>query len=140
MSHEYEQLALSKAVLREQSRLLRAWKACHAEERAAVLSGPHGRALAELFRIFTNLQHIQSAQLIGFVHSINWAVIDYDAKLVVDHELNVAITAFPEKHAFVPIDDGLPGEPDTPFHMIRSIVLTPSPHHEGAHRGAARSE
>ena len=37
-----------------------------------------------------------------------------------------------------PIDDGLPGEPDTPYGAIRAIVLTPSPHHEGAHRGEAR--
>ena len=51
--------------------------------------------------------------LVGFVHSIKCAVIDYDTRLVVVHELNVAITAFREKHGLVPIDDGLPGEPDT---------------------------
>jgi hypothetical protein len=42
--------------------------------------------------------------------------------------------AIREKHGLVPIDDGLPGEPETPFHT------TPSPHDEGAHCGEARPE
>jgi len=33
-----------------------------------------------------------------------------------------------------------PRQPDTPYRAIRAIVLTPSPHHEGAHRGEARPE
>jgi hypothetical protein len=38
------------------------------------------------------------------------------------HELNTAITAIREKHGPPPIDDGLPGEPDTPYRAIRAIV------------------
>jgi len=56
------------------------------------------------------------------------------------YELNTAITAIREKHGPPPIEDGLPGEPDMPYRAIRAIVLTPSPHHEGAHRGEARPE
>jgi len=44
------------------------------------------------------------------------------------HELNTAITAIREKHGPPPIDDGLPGEPDTPFRTIKAIVLTLPPH------------
>jgi hypothetical protein len=33
-------------------------KKWHAEERAAVLAGPHGSVLAELFRMLENLKHV----------------------------------------------------------------------------------
>jgi hypothetical protein len=129
--------------LEDNSRLLRAWKKFHAEERAAVLVGPHGAVLSELLRMFKNLQHCQPSQLIGFVRSIDWALIDYATKLVVVHEINIAISAIREKHNLVPIDDGLPDQPDqpeTPFRTIKAIVLTTSPQCEGAHRGEARPE
>jgi hypothetical protein len=87
-----------------------------------------------------NLKHMQPALLIGYVQLIDWAAIDYNAKLVIIHELNSAITAYREKCGLEPIDDNLPGDPDTPFRTIKAIVLAPSPHCEGAHRGAARPE
>jgi hypothetical protein len=74
------------------------------------------------------------------VRSVDWASIPYDTRLVVVHEVNTAITKIREKRGLEPIDDALPGEPDTPFRMIKTIVLAPSPHHEGAHRGEARPE
>jgi hypothetical protein len=122
------------------ARLLRAWKKFHREERETVLAGPHGSVLNELFRMITNLTHMQPAQLIGYVQSIDWTAIDYDTKLVVIHECNNAITALRVKHDLEPIDDNLPNEPDTPFRTIKAIVLTAFPHHEGAHRGEARPE
>ena len=83
---------------------------------------------------------VQPTQLIGFARTINWTAINFDTSLVVVYELNTAITAIREKHGLPPIDDGLPSEPDTPYRAIRAIVLTPSPHQEGAHRGEARPE
>jgi len=59
--------------LADNARLLRAWKKFHREEREAVLAGPHGALLSELFRMFANIQHVAPAQLVGFVQSINWA-------------------------------------------------------------------
>jgi len=44
--------------LADDARLLRARKKWHAEERAAVLAGPHGSVLAELFRMLENLKHV----------------------------------------------------------------------------------
>src|SRR5262249_36988347 len=61
--------------LADNARLLRAWKRFHRDERDAALSGPHARTLAELFRMFANLKHVQPAQLIGFVGAIDWAAI-----------------------------------------------------------------
>jgi hypothetical protein len=126
--------------LADDARLVRWWRAWHREQREAVLAGPHSVVLSELFRMIKNLQHVQPAQLIGFAQSIDWAAIDSNTKLIVLHELNNAITAFREKRGLEPIDDSLPGDPDTPFRTIKTIVLTASPHHEGAHRGGARPE
>src|SRR5262245_53088158 len=117
-----------------------AWKKFHREERNAVLAGPHGMVLTELFRMFENLQHLQPTQLIGFVRSIDWTVIDYATKLVVVHEINSAITALRVKRGLEPIDDNLFDAPDTPFRTIKAIVLASSPQCEGAHRGEARPE
>ena len=56
-------------------------------------------------------------------------------------EAEPAITRLRVKRGLPEFDDGLPGEPDTPFRMIRSIILTPFPSHsEGAHRGEARPD
>jgi len=124
--------------LRDHARLIRAWEAFHREEREAALAGPHGTMLNELFRMFANLKHASPSQLIGFARTIDWAAIDYRTRLVVVHEVNNSITTFRTKRGLEPIDDGLPGEPDTPFRAIKAIVLTPP--REGAHRGAARLE
>jgi hypothetical protein len=126
--------------LADDARLLRWWKAWHREEREAVLAGPHGVALSELFRMFKNLRHVQPSQLIGFVGTIDWTAIAYATRLVVLHEINTAITTFREKRGLDPIDDGLPDAPETPFRTIRQIVLTPSPPCESVHRDAARLE
>ena len=56
-------------------------------------------------------------------------------------EAALAITRLRMKRGLPEFDDGLPGEPDAPFRMIRSIILTPFPSHsEGAHRGEARPD
>ena len=116
---------------------MRAWRAFHREEREAALAGPYAVTLAELFRMFANLVHVQPAQLVGFIGAIDWAAIDYQTRLTVLHELNTAITAFREKRGLEPIDDNLPGDPDTPFRTIKAILF---PSNEGAHRGEARRE
>src|SRR5262249_8030184 len=104
----------------------RAWKKHHREEREAVLSGPHAATLAELFRMFANLAHVQPAQLIGFVGAINWASIDYQTRLTVLHEINNVITALRTKRGLEPISDPLPGEPLNAFQRIRAIMFPAS--------------
>src|SRR6516165_10816004 len=53
--------------LADNARLLRAWKRFHREERDVALSGPHAVTLAELFRMFSAIEHVTPAQLIGFI-------------------------------------------------------------------------
>jgi hypothetical protein len=111
--------------LADDARLMRSWRKWHREQLEEALAGPHSSVLDELFRMCANLKHVQPAQLIGFVRSIDWSAIPYNIKLTVVHELNIAITAFRVKRGLPEIDDGLPGEPDTPFRTIRAIVLAP---------------
>jgi hypothetical protein len=115
--------------LADDARLLRMWRAFHREELEAALSGPHGTVLGELFRMLRNLQHVQPVQLIGLVQTIDWSTIPYATKLVLIHELNKAITAYRIKLGMSEMDDGLPGiDPETPFRMIKAIVLSASSH------------
>ena len=110
--------------LADDARLLKWWRAWHREQLEQALAGPHGAVLAELFRMFKNLQHVQPAQLIGFARSIDWMAIDADTKLIVLHEFNAAITRFREKRGLEPIDDTVSGEP--PFRTLKAILFPSS--------------
>ena len=112
--------------LADDARLMRAWCACHREEREAALAGPYAVTLAELFRMFANLVHVQPAQLVGFIGAIDWAAIDYQTRLVVLHEINNAITVYREKRGLEPISDPLQGAPFNAFQRIRAIMFPAS--------------
>jgi len=107
--------------LADDARLLKWWRAWHREQLEQALAGPHGAVLAELFRMFKNLQHVQPAQLIGLARSIDWAGIDVDTKLTVLHEFNTAITRLRERHNMEPIDDTVEDEP--PFRTLKAILF-----------------
>jgi hypothetical protein len=109
--------------LADDARLLRAWKKFHAEEKAAVLAGPYSTTLVELFRMFANIECVKPAQLIGFIGAVDWAAIDYPTRLVVLHELNNAVTAYRTKRRLEPIDDNVPGQPETPFRTLKAIIV-----------------
>jgi hypothetical protein len=112
--------------LADDARLMRAWCAFHREEREAALAGPYAVTLAELFRMFANLVHVQPAQLVGFIGAIDWAAIDYQTRLVVLHEINNAITVYREKRGLEPISDPLQGAPFNAFQRIRAIMFPAS--------------
>ena len=112
--------------LADDARLMRAWRAFHREEREAALAGPYAVTLAELFRMFANLVHVQPAQLVGFIGAIDWAAIDYQTRLVVLHEINNAITVYREKRGLEPISDPLQGAPFNAFQRIRAIMFPAS--------------
>jgi len=118
-------------------RLLRAWRRSHHEEREAVLAGPHGVVLAELFRMFQNLQHVRPTQLIGFIRSVDWTAIDYATRLTVLHEVNTSITAFREKRGLDPIDDLLDERPNA-FREIRKTIMSFPPVSRKAEPGSGK--
>ena len=113
--------------LANQAKLTRAWKAFHREEREAVLAGPYSATLAELFRMFANLPHVQPSQLVGYTRAIDWSEIDYPTRLTIIHEANAAITKLREQRGLDPISDPLPGASDNVFRIIRAIINSSSP-------------
>ena len=108
--------------LAERNSFLRAWRAWHREQREVVLSGPHAATLAELFRMFSNIECVQPAQLVGFIGAIDWSAIDYETRLTVLSEVNSAITEFRDRQGLDPISDPLPGAPPNAFQLIREIL------------------
>jgi hypothetical protein len=107
--------------LADDARLVRAWKKFHAEEKAAVLAGPYSATLVELFRMFSAIEHVTPAQLVGFIGAIDWSAIDYQTRLTVMHEVNAMIAKFREKRGLEPINDPLPGQPDNAFRIIKNL-------------------
>jgi hypothetical protein len=120
--------------LADNARLLRAWKKFHREEREAVLAGPYGTTLTELFRMFANMKHVRPSQLVGYTRAIAWSEIDYPTRLIVLHEANAAITKLREQQGLQPIDDALPGEPLRAYQVIRNI-MSQFPAHAGKPAG-----
>jgi hypothetical protein len=108
------------------ARLLLAWKQSHREERIAVLAGAHGPALAELFRMLDNINHVRPRQPVGLVQSIAWTAIDYPTRLVVLHETNSAISKQGERLGFAPFDDGMPGDRPNVFSLIQQQFYSPN--------------
>jgi hypothetical protein len=132
--------------LAENARLLRAWKKFHRDELEAVLAGPYGTTLAELFRMFENMKHVRSSQLIGYMRAIEWSQVDYPTRLTVLHEVNAAITKLREQQGLPPMDDALPGEPLRAYQVIRNIMnqfpapLQERPMRRGSYPGAKSDE
>jgi hypothetical protein len=116
--------------LADDARLMKWWKAWHREQRDEALA--KHPSLIELFRMFANIQHVAPVQLVGFVQSINWADVYYAIRLTVLHEINNAITDFRVERDMEPIDDNLPGEPETPFRQLKALLFPPN----GAPTGA----
>ena len=127
------------AKLRDDARLLRWWQAWHREQRDEALAKYPN--LAELFRVFRNLQHAQPVQVLGLAAAVDWSVVDYATKLTVVHEFNSSITVLRVKRDLEPIDDGVgaPGEPETPFRQLKAILFPPNGARTGAQPGLSKS-
>ena len=76
--------------------------------------------------------------LVGSVHSIKWAVIDYDTRLVVVHRAQRRHHGLSREARLDTDRRRFAGRHRIPHDQ--AIVLTPSPPCEGAHRGADRPE
>jgi hypothetical protein len=120
--------------LADDARLLRWWKAWHREERDAVLAGPHAVTLAELFRMFANIECVKPAQLIGFIGAIDWGSIDHETRLTVLHEVGVAITRHRERRGQEPFSDPLPGQLNNAYRIIKNLLNSFPPHAGEARR------
>lgn len=115
--------------------LLRAWKTFHREELAQALAGPHGPMLERLMHILKDLASSQPV-LLAFVRGVDWREIAHDVRFIALHEINTAITKLRERNGLCPFDDGVPGERDNAFRVVKAILLAEQHHdltHEGSH-------
>ena len=108
--------------LADHARLTRAWKAWHREQLADALAGPHGPMLERLVYILKTLAPGSASLLLAYIRGVDWPSVDYLTRLIALHEVNVAITKLREKSGQTPFDDGLPGERENAFRIIRKII------------------
>jgi hypothetical protein len=124
--------------LQDNARLLRAWKAFHAEELDTAMNGTHGSTIARLMEILRALDLRSASMLIDFVKARNWQAIDANTELVVLHEVGCAITKLRTRNHLEPIDDPLPGERDNVFQVIKAILFPLQAAPTGANAGHMR--
>jgi hypothetical protein len=111
--------------LADNSGLLRAWKIWHREQLEAALAGVH-RDVFE--RLMAELKKLRSArELVDFISAQNWEAVDAETRFTALHEINVAITRLRERTGSEPIDDGVPGEPDNAFRLVKAILVSRQP-------------
>jgi hypothetical protein len=118
--------------LAENSYLLRAWKRWHREQLEEALIGVHGDVLVQLMIQLKNLREARG--LLNFIEAQNWASIDAETRLVALHEISIAITRLRERNGLAPIDDPLPGQPESLFRRIKQTLFAAPP---GAHPGSS---
>jgi hypothetical protein len=109
--------------LQDNGRLLRAWRKFHEDELTETLHGPHGAMIERLMFILRTLSADSAPLLLDFVRGVNWSSVNYETRLTALHEINAAITKLREKSGLSPFDDGVPGQPDTVFRVVRSILI-----------------
>jgi hypothetical protein len=113
--------------LADQARLMRVWKAWHAEQLDDALAGAHGATIAKLMTVLDRLELDSAAALLDFMRRNDWSSVSYDVRLTVLHQINQTIARLRERHGMAPIDDPLPGQPDNVFRRIKQMLFTPSP-------------
>jgi hypothetical protein len=114
-----KQRAAKEQKLKERNTLLRAWRKWHAEQLEEVLKGVH-RDVFE--RLMKQLKDLRSARkVVDFIAAQNWAAVDHDARFIALHEINNAIVRLREASALTPIDDPLPGQPESAFRIIKTM-------------------
>jgi hypothetical protein len=110
--------------LADDARLMRAWRRWHHEELAEALAGPYGPMVERLAFMLKTLELASSPLLLAYIRGVDWATVDYRTRLTVLHEVNSAITRLRERNGMDPFDDGVPGERDNVFRIIRGIVTS----------------
>ena len=96
------------------------------------LAGTHGATIAELITLLDRLELNSAAALLDFVQRSDWSAVSYDIRLTVLHPVNQTISGLCKRSGLVPSDDGLPGDRNNVFRVVRRALLTPSPADAGS--------
>ena len=108
--------------LADDARLLRAWRQWHREQLDEVLAGPHGAAVALVVGFLDGMGPQSAPALIALLDQHDWGQIDHNVRYVLLHQINQTVTRVRERAGLPPIDDALPGERDTGFLIIRTLL------------------
>ena len=65
--------------LADQARLVREWKAWHAEQLADALAGAHRATIAELMMLLDQLELSSAAVLLDYMQRSDWSSVSYDS-------------------------------------------------------------
>jgi hypothetical protein len=105
--------------LADDARLLRWWKAWHREQLEQALDGMHGDIMRGLMAQLKNLR--SARELVAFVSARDWSRVDADTRMTALHEINQAICRMREQNGLPFADDGVPGQPDNAYRIIKSL-------------------
>jgi hypothetical protein len=103
-----------------QLKLYRAWRSNIKKAVAAA----HGSNFAALLRLIRGLEWRDADKVVDFVEGAHWLLeADEDTRLETLKFIDASFIRARIRDGRSPIDDGLPGEPDTPFVMIRWMLM-----------------
>jgi hypothetical protein len=108
--------------LADDARLVRAWHRWHREQLEEALAGPHGVITMQVVTFLETMTPASANALLELMRSQSWEHVDANVRLVLLHEINAAVTRMRERMSQAPIDDPLPGQPETAFRMVRKII------------------
>ena len=112
--------------LNDDARLMRAYRAWHAEELAEAFAGKHGAIVSKMMAVLAQLDMNSAGALVATVQQIAWGDVDARVRLVLLHEVNEAITRLRERHGVAGIDDPLPPKQNA-FFVIKHLLFPRSP-------------
>ena len=105
--------------LADDARLLRWWRAWHAEQLNQALDGMHGDIMRGLM---AQLKDLHSARaLVDFISARDWSRVDANTRMIALHEISRAIAALRSKSGLPFVDDPLPGRPDNAYRIIKRL-------------------
>jgi hypothetical protein len=109
--------------LTDRSHLLREWDKWHAEELTEALEGVHGAVVREVMCVLDQLELESAGALLDAVRRQDWRAVSPDVRLTILHQVNEQITRLRDRHDMPPIDDPLPGAPESVFCRIKALVM-----------------
>lgn len=110
--------------LEEKQALNKAYRAHKRAERERILCGPYGKDVRSLITFLRTLTFASAPALVKFVERSTWIRhAPDDVRYEVLSIVNRAIQKLREKEGLNPIEDALPEQPPTAFHVIREMIL-----------------
>lgn len=121
-----ERIAKSRDVEKElddQNKLFRQWKAWRREKLDALIAGPHGREIKGLIRFLDTMTLSSAPALLKLIENAHWArSMSPGERADLLGAIGNRITRTRERAGLTPFDDAMPGEPETAFHRIKTML------------------